>query len=59
MIPTVYPIAGQEHDAVNMFKMMDKDKNKSMDFAEFVLILVLPKSPEEITAEQFANRNSL
>ena len=39
-----------------MFKMMDKDKNGNMDFTEWVLILVLPKSAEEMTAEQFANR---
>lgn len=30
------------------------DKNGVMEFEEFVLILVLPKTTEEITAEQFA-----
>jgi len=45
---------GKEIDARNMFKMMDKDKNGVMEFDEFVLILVLPKSAEEITTEQFA-----
>ena len=39
-----------------MFKMMDKDKNGVMEFEEFVLILVLPKSAEEISTEQFATR---
>jgi Ca2+-binding EF-hand superfamily protein len=48
-------LSGKEHDARNMFKMMDKDKNGVMEFEEFVLILVLPRSAEEISTEQFAN----
>jgi hypothetical protein len=38
-----------------MFKMMDRDGNGFMEFQEFVLILVLPKSAQEISAEQFAS----
>eukprot|EP01114_Cavostelium_apophysatum_P010969 TRINITY_DN25127_c0_g1_i1.p1 TRINITY_DN25127_c0_g1~~TRINITY_DN25127_c0_g1_i1.p1 ORF type:complete len:187 (+),score=29.62 TRINITY_DN25127_c0_g1_i1:234-794(+) len=45
--------SGQEQDARNMFKMMDQDKNGMMEFDEFVLILVLPKSTEELTPEEF------
>ncbi|PRP88526.1 hypothetical protein PROFUN_03243, partial [Planoprotostelium fungivorum] len=41
---------GKEQDARNMFRMMDKDGNGLMEFAEFVLVLILPKS-----AEQFAH----
>ncbi len=48
-------VAGKDHDARNMFKMMDKDKNGVMEFEEFVLILLLPRSAEEISTEQFAN----
>ncbi len=47
---------GKEIDAINMFKMMDQDKNGLMTFEEFVLILVLPKNTEEISTEQFASR---
>lgn len=39
--------------------MMDKDKNGVMEFEEFVLILVLPKSTEEVPPEQFASRKSI
>lgn len=44
---------GKEQDARNMFRMMDKDGNGLMEFAEFVLVLILPKS-----AEQFAHCKS-
>jgi Ca2+-binding EF-hand superfamily protein len=54
--PKIFMISsGKEHDARSMFKMMDKDKNGWMEFDEFVLILVLPKSTEEITPEKFAD----
>jgi hypothetical protein len=42
-----------------MFKMMDKDKNGVMEFEEFVLILVLPRSTDEVSTEQFANCKQL
>ncbi|PRP88575.1 hypothetical protein PROFUN_02986 [Planoprotostelium fungivorum] len=45
---------GKESDARNMFTMMDKDKNGVMEFEEFVLILVLPQTTEEVPPEQFA-----
>jgi Ca2+-binding EF-hand superfamily protein len=50
--------SGTEHDAKNMFKMMDQDRNGTMEFSEFVLILLLPKSAEEVSAEQFTDRVS-
>jgi Ca2+-binding EF-hand superfamily protein len=48
------PNKGKEQDARNMFRMMDKDGNGLMEFSEFVLVLILPKS-----AEQFAHRESI
>lgn len=48
---------GLANDALSMFKMMDGDKSGFVEFDEFVMILALPRTHEEMAPEEFSSRN--